>query len=206
MSVLFLLGGVVLAVGPTPSKAQFTVTPGIQGGLMSTTYAGDHGGTDVHWQRGAAVGFFATIDFDGAFAVRPELNFVQKGAEFRKTRGPDGQTATLSYLELPLLANVQLWRSNRVTPVLFAGPALGLRVQTHDRLSDVRRAEAGVVVGSGFEIDIGERGLSALRLDARYQTDVFENEYRWDAGPNLPAFRTGTLRNRGVVFMLGLSF
>lgn len=205
MSALLLFGG-IFAFGPGASKAQITVTPGIQGGLTSTTYAGDHGVTDVHWQRGGTIGFFASIDFDGPFALRPELNFVQKGAQFRNTFGPDRQTATLSYVELPILANVQLWRSNRVTPLLFAGPALGLRVDAHDRLSDVRRAEVGVVVGSGFEIDIGQRGLSALRLDARYQTDVFANDYRWDAGPNLPAFHTGTLRNSGAVFTLGLSF
>ena len=200
--------GAVLAGGPAPATAQTQVEPGVRGGMTFMTYGGDPVVPVDGRRRGVTVGLFTTIDFAGPFALRPELNFTQKGTRFRT--GADERpvrSVKTSYLELPVLAGFRPWRWGRVTPTLFAGPAFGVRVGPGDRAEKIdRRAEWSVVVGSGVDLRIDEGRIGALSLDARYQMGLRSVSYRRSAGPNLPAFDTGTFRNRGVVVTLGVSF
>ncbi|MFB6249725.1 MAG: outer membrane beta-barrel protein [Salinibacter sp.] len=203
------LSGVVFAATPTATTAQPEIEPGVQVGVTSTTHGGNPASPIVGRRRGLTAGVFATVDFAGPFALRPELNFTQKGTRYRDggdQRAPV-RTFDLSYVELPVLASVEFSRWGRVTPVLFGGPALGLRVGTGEHRHDLdRRTVVSVVVGSGVDVRVGEGPLEALSIDARYQMGVRRVPYRYTFGPNLPAFETGTFRNRGVVVTLGVSF
>ena len=204
-----VLVGVVFAAVPTPTTAQPQIEPGVRVGLTSMTHGGDPVSPVVGRRRGWTAGVFATVDVAGAFALRPELNVIQKGTRYRDgshERAPV-RTFELSYLELPVLASVQLARWGRVTPVVFGGPALGLRVGASERRHDLdRRTEMSVVVGSGVDVQVSEGRIGTLSLDARYQVGVRDVSYRRSAGPNLPAFDTGTFRSRGVIVTLGVSF
>ena len=203
------LFGVVFAAAPTATTAQPEIEPGVRVGVTSTTHGGNPASPIVGRRRGWTAGVFATVDFAGPFALRPELNFTQKGTRYRDggdERAPV-RTFDLSYVELPVLASVRLSRWGRVTPVVFGGPALGLRVGTGEHRHDLdRRTAVSVVVGSGVDVRVDGERIRALSLDARYQMGVREVSYRRSAGPNLPAFDTGTFRSRGVVATLGVSF
>lgn len=206
LSVL-LLFGVVLGVAPTPTTAQPQIEPGVRVGLTSMTHGGNPVSPIVGRRRGLTAGIFATVDVAGPFALRPELNVTQKGTRYRDGGGERAPVRSfeLSYVELPLLASVQFPRWGRATPIVFGGPALGLRVGTEGRRHDLeRRTETSVVVGSGVDVRVGQG--RTLSLDARYQIGVRSVAYRRTAGPNLPAFDTGTFRSRGVIVTLGVSF
>lgn len=203
------LFGVVFAAAPTATTAQPEIEPGVQVGVTSTTHGGNPASPIVGRRRGWTAGVFATVDFAGPFALRPELIFTQKGTRYRDggdERAPV-RTFDLSYVELPVLASVRLSRWGRVTPVVFGGPALGLRVGAGERRHDVdRRTEMSVVVGSGVDVQVGEGRLETLSLDVRYQASIRSVPYRYTFGPNLPAIDAGTFRNRGVVVSLGVTF
>lgn len=172
------------------------------------TYGGDPVVPVEGPRRGVTVGLFTTIDVAGPFALRPELNFTQKGTRYRTASDElPVRSVETSFLEFPVLADFRLGRWGDVAPRLFAGPAVGVRVGPGERTQQIdRRTEWSVVVGTGVDLRIDEGRIGALSLDARYQTGVRSVSYRRSAGPNLPAFDTGTLRNQGIVVTLGVSF
>jgi hypothetical protein len=206
---ILVLFGAVFAAAPTATTAQPQIEPGVRIGVTSTTHGGDPVSPIVGRRQGWTAGVFATVDVAGPFALRPELNVTQKGTRYRAggdERAPV-RSLELSYVELPVLASVQLSRWGRVTPVLFGGPALGVRVGTEGRRHELdRRTEVSVVVGSGVDVRVGEGPLGTLSLDARYQVGVRRVPYRYTFGPDLPAFDTGAFRSRGIVVTLGVSF
>jgi hypothetical protein len=199
----------VFAAAPTPTTAQPQIEPGVQMGGTSTTHGGNPVPSVAGRRQGWTAGVFATVDFAGPFALRPELNVTQKGTRYRaggEERAPV-RSLELSYVELPVLASVQLSRWGRVAPVLFGGPALGVRVGTEGRRHELeRRTALSVVVGSGVDVRVGEGPLGPLSLDARYQVGVRRVPYRYTFGPDLPAFEAGAFRSRGVAVTLGVSF
>ncbi len=95
-------------------------------------------GFNYNFQLGA----FAQINFDRKFGLQPELNFVQTSTEFTNDasdvyndifRDGSQKTAKLSYLEVPVLLNVNIGTTKKVK--LQFGPAYGaLLKQTVDSL------------------------------------------------------------------------
>ena len=206
---ILLLSGAAFAVTATPTPAQPQIEPGVRVGVTSTTHGGDPVPSVVGRRRGWTAGVFATVDVAGPLALRPELNVTQKGTRYRAggdERAPV-RSLELSYVELPVLASVRLQRWGRATPIVFGGPALGVRVGAEGRRHELdRRSAVSVVVGTGVDVRVGEGALGPLSLDARYQVGVRRVPYRYTFGPDLPAFDTGAFRSRGVVVTLGVSF
>ncbi len=85
-------------------------------------------GFNYNFQGGA----FVQINFSNRFGIQPEINFVQSKSEFT-TDGTDiyddiflngsQKKATLNYLEIPVLINVNIGPSKRVK--LQVGPSYG---------------------------------------------------------------------------------
>ena len=87
-------------------------------------------------------GVFLQFNFSNRFGLQPEVNFVQTSSEFSNDANDiyydlflngSQKKATLNYLEVPLLLNINLGSSKRVK--LQIGPAYGgLLKQTVDSL------------------------------------------------------------------------
>jgi hypothetical protein len=81
------------------------------------------------------LGGFLQFNFSNRFGLQPEVNFVQSSSEFSSDatdvyddlfRSGTQKNATLNYLELPLLLNVNVGESKHVK--LQFGPAYGVRL------------------------------------------------------------------------------
>ena len=90
------------------------------------------------------LGGFLQFNFSNRFGLQPEVNFVQSSSEFSNDatdiyddifRGGGQKKAKLSYLEVPLLLNINVGESKHVK--LQLGPAFGARLnETVDSLKN----------------------------------------------------------------------
>ena len=90
------------------------------------------------------LGGFLQFNFSDRFGLQPEVNFVQSSSEFTNDatdiyddifRGGGQRKAKLSYLEVPLLLNINVGESKHVK--LQLGPAFGARLnETVDSLKN----------------------------------------------------------------------
>jgi hypothetical protein len=116
---------------------------------------------------GVRVGGFLDWAPTAAAGLRVEAAYTGKGV---KTAASDLSVA-LDYIEIPLLARVVFPGST--APVLFTGPAFGIKVVAERRSSAgssdygdlVRPLDFGWVAGVGVAIDLGDR---ELLIEARY--------------------------------------
>lgn len=115
----------------------------------------------------------------------------------------------LDYVEIPILAKLQIPVAGPMTPTVFGGPAVGINLNaefdeprpgTDPRdISDfVNGTEIGAHVGAGLDV---EAGGVLLMLDARYTrglTGVFDDEEINDAASDI--------KNEGFRLSLGIRF
>jgi Outer membrane protein beta-barrel domain len=138
-------------------------------------------------RQGALTGVYLSAPLSRAIAFRPELLFALKGGRAVVALQGGGTAAfdiELAYIELPVLARVS-FPTRQIRPVLFAGPAVALRIGCDLQLlipdqplratcgrndfNDVRQTDYGVVVGGGVEIRWFQ---AALALEARYSVGL----------------------------------
>lgn len=115
----------------------------------------------------------------GSLTLQPELLYVQKGATTEVANPFTGQTmemtATLSYLELPVLAAYELPVDAPVSPYLFAGPAPALKLSEGVEVGgqseeqddeEIASFDLGLVLGGGADYTV--EGVGTLTFDLRY--------------------------------------
>lgn len=207
--VLLLLLGIGLPLASGPVKAQVDVRPGLRVGVTSTTTGGGGSPEAMSRQAGLVAGGFVHVDLPGAFALQPELLYVQKGAKRSPEVGiPELESVVyeLDYVELPLLVEARLpvLEASRFTPRLRVGPTVGVNVASdveaerigsdqRTALEDPKRMEIGLSVGLGGAYHLGGETVS---VDVRYQrglTDAFDGS-------------SAFIRNQGVAVTAGFSF
>ncbi len=141
----FLLGALLVLV-PGQAQAQVTFDFGVRAGFTSSDIDSDF---DTQARQGISAGGFATLIMPRVpFDLQLEVLFTQKGGDqtVQLVSGDvvgftaDDEPVTVvnsvdindefsvSYLEIPLLAKLPLDIAPRVDVHLFAGPALGLRL------------------------------------------------------------------------------
>lgn len=164
--------------------------------------------------------FGGTVDLGvaGPFSVRPELMFVRKGWSLDVRDAQNNQatsTITLDYLELPVLATVELPGTQLVTPEVFVGPTFGLKVNSDFDTSvdlergsyvpgeSIRSTEVGFAVGSAARLGIG--GPEIL-IDARYQRSLSNVNDQPVMGPGGQTIEPPTIRNQGFSVAVGVAF
>ncbi|HEX7048670.1 MAG TPA: porin family protein [Longimicrobiales bacterium] len=188
----------LLGVGmPVSAQAQ-GISFGATVGLNRATIASEEleEGSDLSARYGLLIGGFMEVATGNRFAIRPELLFVQKGVEFEE--GDDTGALKFSYIEVPVLARFALdvRGASAVTPVLFAGPAIGFRVDaelesTDDDTGDVsdiyKSTDFGLVLGGGLEV-------SSLSFDLRYEIGLMKLDDAEDIAE---------LSNRGLSLTVG---
>jgi len=133
-------------------------------------------GFNFNFQAGA----FLQFNFSRRFGIQPEVNFVQVTSEFSNDpndiyddlfRDGSQKKSKLSYLEVPMLLNINVGASKRVK--LQLGPAYGaLLKQTVDSLKNsgdlYKNAEWSAIGGLWIQLPL-------INLGARYKlglTDV----------------------------------
>jgi hypothetical protein len=199
---------------PSPARAQFERW-GVKAGVSSMTGTGEALAEEgIGRNTGFLIGGTATIGLAGPLSLRPELLFVRKGWTF--TLGDTGSTINLDYLELPVLADVEVVSIRGVDTHAQVGPTFGVMVNSNVNLSGddgtvqetdpsdtLSRTEVGLAVGGSTSTEIGPR---TVRLDVRYRlslTNVNERRVRQADGTFSDS---PTIRNRGLSISVGLVF
>ena len=147
------------------------------------------------------LGGFVQINFSSRFGIQPEISLVQTSSEF--TNDPSEvyddlfsgsqRKAKLSYLEVPLLLNINLGPSKRVK--LQLGPAYGgLLKQTIDSLKNngdlYKKSEWSAIGGIWFQLPL-------VHIGARFKqgltnVNAIDDKQKW--------------KNQSLQFFLGLTF
>jgi hypothetical protein len=148
------------------------------------------------------VGAFAQFNLTNRIGIQPELSFVQTSAEFTNDaadvyndlfRDGSQKAATLNYLEVPVLLNVNIGPSKRVK--LQLGPAYGgLLKQTIDSLKNngnlYKNGEWSAIGGLWVQFPL-------VNIGARYKaglTDInaIDNKQSW--------------KNQAIQIFIGVTF
>ncbi len=135
------------------------------------------------------LGGFMQFNFSNRFGIQPELNFVQAGGEFSNDATDiyddiflDGsqKKASLSYLEIPVLLNINVGESKHVK--LQLGPSYGAMLkQTVDSLvkkgNIYKNAEWSAIGGLWIQLPL-------INIGARYKlglsnVNAIDNRQSW---------------------------
>lgn len=149
---------------PVQARAQ-NLSGGILAGVASASLANEDGPSDR--RVGVRVGGFLDLAVTSSIGARVEAAYAMKGV---KSANFD-LTVALDYIEIPALARVTLPGS--IGPVLFAGPALGIKVTSERRTPSgdndygdlVRPIDYGLAAGAGLSFGLGSQDVL---VDVRY--------------------------------------
>ncbi|MDE2805079.1 MAG: porin family protein [Gemmatimonadota bacterium] len=156
--------------------ASAQVAFGVIGGFNRARFTGS-GAVDVASRTAFLMGAVGDVPITETFSIRPELYFSAKGAEVRTALGPGAggsvKTFALSYVQLPLLAQLRPQAGGSVRPHLFAGisvgAVLGCKLGTAD-CGDIQEInqhgmDASVLMG-------GELGVRRAAFGVRYEAGI----------------------------------
>jgi len=230
IAFVLLLGFAIGSISVPAQAQEMDITPGIKGGVNFADLGGDDaelffelglggggsGDSDIpiEARTGIVAGGFALIDFNGAFALQPEVLYVQKGAqvelEFENPLSGETTSITntlkLGYIEVPVLAKFQIPLEGNIAPNIFAGPAVAFNINaeqeaegggesgTADLSEAVSTADFGLQVGAGVDFDIGSG--RTIMLDARYEFGL----------SSIPSEGDADITNQGIRITAGFGF
>jgi len=215
---IFLIATTILVLPESFVAAQEAVKAekGIVGGISVTNLSGndaDSIGTDS--RTSAIAGGFYRYNINPKVAIEPQLLISMKGAK-ASALGFDVDLK-LTYLELPVLFRFTIPTQGNVSPSIFAGPSVGIKLSSKGSatspgfsietdLENTKGVEFGLVFGGGITIG---RNDTKIFLDGRYNlglTNVFDDVI--NPGPNdLVKDVAGTapdFKNSGFTFSLGI--
>lgn len=155
-------------------NAQSPVSFGIKGGLNISNFHG----SDAEYDASTGLMAGAVLDFSLPalpMGIESGVYYTQKGAE------ANGGSISLDYIEVPVLAKVQLGPPGPIKPHLVIGPHVGFNINAEDQdgndVSDFFKGnEFGGTAGVGLDFSMG---LAKLNAQARYSygfTSVYEDD------------------------------
>ena len=212
---LLMISSVIFAQGITAK--------GVKGGLNIATLTGDDA-EDEKSKIGFAFGGFLTYEVNKMFSLQPELLFTMKGTKFEFEYIEDYGSFqyyykqegswNLNYLEIPILAKLNIPMEGNIKPNVFLGPALGFNLSAtfdsdwedkgyedgvlvfedsggvNDDIEDyIKGVDFGLVFGAG--VDFGQ-----ISVDARYNFGLSTIADEGDA----------EIKNSVISIMLGYAF
>ena len=156
--------GVVLSFAAIPVEAHAGVELGIKAGPSFAFFHGsDEYASGILYS--IAAGVHADIAVSSVLGIRPEILYVTRGgtalmgSPFDRASAMEVLYAT-EYLEIPVLLRLRGSRRVDGRPVVFAGPALGLKLRSRIKyahasgyagnLDGVRNADLGFTLGAGI--------------------------------------------------------
>lgn len=169
-----LIAAALLTASASPASAQLGL--GVIGGVSRAGFTGS-GAIEVSARTKLLIGVTGDVPFGETFSLRPELYVSTKGARLNTVLGDYGlgpsKAFGLTYVQMPILAQLRTAPGGVVRPHLFGGLSvgalLGCELQDDD-CGDIeaighRRVDVGVVVG-------GELSWRGLGIGARYEAGV----------------------------------
>jgi len=156
------------------AQAQSPVDFGLKGGINLANLANTDGDTDTR------IGFHTGLVLDFSLPMMPigiesGVYYSQKGAE--GTFGNDTDTSKLDYIEIPVMAKINVGPPGPFTPHLLVGPYAayninaelevtnGLLTDTEDQSDIISDVDFGGIVGVGADFNAG---VTKLNVQARY--------------------------------------
>ncbi|MBN2070031.1 MAG: PorT family protein [Candidatus Krumholzibacteriota bacterium] len=143
---------------------------------------------DINWKgkarTGMAGGVYMKYPVAGSFIFQPELLFVMKGfkAEYEEEEGTIDMEGKFNYIEIPLIARFSIPLEGAFRPWFCFGPSIGFNMSDKvdmkihgtgyrfninvDADKAMNKTDFSIVLGGGFEYDIGS---TALTFDIRYE-------------------------------------
>lgn len=151
---------------------------GVKGGITSTTLDLEIPDftVDAKSQTGFTAGAFYGVRLAGPLHVDVEGLFTTKGAKYTFGEDPVLENRLkLTYLEVPVLARVNVWRGGGTTGFVSGGPSFAFKlkeVQEEDgeetpRDNDTKKYDIGLAFGGGVS-------FGRWIVDARYTFGVMD--------------------------------
>jgi hypothetical protein len=177
---------------------------GIKGGVNINKISGVsyNDGFRFNYQLGG----FVQFNFSNRFGLQPEINFVQSSAEFTNDvsdvyndifRDGDKIKGKLSYLEIPILLNVNVGESKHVK--LQLGPSFGAVVQqTVDSLKNgnigklYKNGEWSVLAGVWIQLPLVHFGARYKLGLSNINANIIDATKEW--------------KNQAIQIFIGLTF
>lgn len=170
----------------TASATAGPLGKGIKAGLsysMVTNSQSDIDDSDR--MAGVAAGVSASYELIPGLKIQPELLYVQNGGKYGITlTGTEGQILgtgdlkwKLNYIQIPVLARLEIPVLSAVLPTLMAGPAVNYLVSSSwevdagsnssdgDLDDQVKSTDLSLIFGIGMKLGAGPAGVS---IDLRY--------------------------------------
>lgn len=197
---LLVILALVLLLAPTASAQETTagkMSFGIKGGLSISTLKGDSltslledmaHAADLPTKKsriGAGFGAFFSYSVTPAFAIQPELLYVQKGSKF-DFAGGGTSTVRSAWLEIPVLLKLTPQvRGSKIVPAIFAGPFVGFTMSAEfqqsgfaedveipgdfDAKDSLKSTDFGITFGGGLGYKLAK---GEILLDVRYDVGL----------------------------------
>jgi len=201
-----LLLSLFLALPASAQGLPGLTSVGVKGGASFATLRGDAPDQDLGYKAGFVGGIYGQAEFMPFFTPRIEVLYVQKGASIGVQPDPDlpgglegvsqatwllawavlsdsdllgglVSSYNIDYIEIPVLAKVNLPIVNRVFPSLYVGPYIGFPVSQDfevddgdeqledDFPDDPFSTDYGLVIGTDVDFTFAGK---ALTLSGRY--------------------------------------
>jgi len=169
----------LLLAAPGPAAAQFSDLPIQWGATLGFNLASlQSDEVDVSTRTAFSGGLVAQVALPGPVSVQPELLFTQKGGAVATREGSGEVRYGANYIELPVAVRIEGPQIRMVQPHLLGGGFGGIKLferQTagggeirfpiDTETSFFQRTNAGVLVGLGATLSVGE---GRLGLEVRY--------------------------------------
>ena len=204
-----MLATALLVFSATAIHAQ-TITTGVKAGIdfSSLPNAGEvidqvvrQPSTETSSKTGALFGGFVTVPFWNRLAVQPELQFVMKGVKLNEAAGSGTVTASIRYLEFPVLLQYTVPVGEHTGYVMF-GPTFGVKAGTSAQL-DSPNQTADINIDSAIRTFDGGLAFAGGLNYQRYFV-----EFRYTQGLNdvaTDAFaHADSVKNRVVAISAGI--
>ena len=183
-TLLVLVLAVAIALVAPAANAQLNWEVGAKGGVNFANLYGDDV-IDNASTTAFAIGMSAMAGVNENFGVMVDALWTRKGA---KDDDPTsiffGETLTLDYIEIPVMAAVMFPATETTRMMFFAGPAVGFNISAEFADADVSDTIASVdfggVVGLGSTFNTGGANIG---LDARWTfgfTSIDDTDFDFD--------------------------
>ncbi len=152
------------------TNAQLLFEYGIRGGVNLASFNDSKQEIDSR-RIGILAGVYGKVRISSIpISIQPEVLYSQKGAEI------NGVEVKLSYIEIPILARVNLSQKGIIKPHIYLGPYLGFNLNYEEEpsgdLEEANNMDYGLVFGAGINV-------KKLNVGLRYSLglkEIFEIE------------------------------
>jgi hypothetical protein len=159
-----------------PAQAQMKTEFGLKGAVNMANMSGDVENNKMMLAFGG--GIFARIMPNDQICIQPEVLYMMKGCKFDDVGTTTDAKTVFNYIEVPVLVKYMIPTEGKISPCIFAGPAVGMLMSAkakgtqdntdydNDIKDFMKSIDFGVAFGAGIDFAVGEKGK--ITFDARY--------------------------------------